>query len=680
MSFLTPLFLFGLIAAAIPVAIHLIRRENPPKVMFGSLRFLKQTTRKLVLFQQIQQWLLLLLRGALICLLVLAFARPLFHQTALGGLIDAEPESVVILLDNSLAMRFGDRHQLASQAAADVLDELTAGDEAAVVRFADTVQQVVELTSDLAAVRAMINQTDEAGYQAARFYPALRLANDMLTTARHERRRIVMISSFPASGVTDADAGWMLAPGVGFAAVQVGDRESRNLTLSDVRSPQQLLETSQQTDVLARIRSTGSVLLENAELTLRLNDAPVAAAPVSLGGRSEAVINLPLPLDGSGNYSGELVLSADDFVEDNHWYFTLDVLPRMQVLVVNGAPSDNRFDDAAHWFGLALEGPEDSPFDVTYANWQDFDGSQLSAHDAAVLLNVPQLAALPVNRIRTFVEAGGALLLAPGDRVQADVFNEQFGLLSPLQLSDPRALDANDYLLIADVDRRHPALRALTVDWSARFQGFWVTQPTSGPDGVLMRFDSGDPLLAERRVGDGQVMLVTTSLDLGWSNFPLQGLYLPFVHEVLTYMIQPPQRERAYQVGDMIDLAGFFEGPQALGGRQTLQLREPDGSTVTMTATDPYYRTRMPGLVEAPEGVRFAVNIMPDAGLLTAMDVNLLHDTLINPETTPEVSERVRTAQLIVEMEQPQRLWWWILLVVVLLLLVEGWIANRTWR
>src|SRR5699024_10441658 len=121
------------------------------------------------------------------------------------------------------------------QAAADVLDELTAGDEAAVVRFADTVQQVVELTSDLAAVRAMINQTDEAGYQAARFYPALRLANDMLTTARHERRRIVMISSFPASGVTDADAGWMLAPGVGFAAVQVGDRESRNLTLSDVR-------------------------------------------------------------------------------------------------------------------------------------------------------------------------------------------------------------------------------------------------------------------------------------------------------------------------------------------------------------------------------------------------------------------------------------------------------------
>jgi hypothetical protein len=51
MSFLAPLFLFGLLAAAIPLAIHLIRREHPPKVAFSSLRFMKQITCKLVLFQ-----------------------------------------------------------------------------------------------------------------------------------------------------------------------------------------------------------------------------------------------------------------------------------------------------------------------------------------------------------------------------------------------------------------------------------------------------------------------------------------------------------------------------------------------------------------------------------------------------------------------------------------------------
>jgi len=79
MVLLAPLFLLGPLAASIPLAIHLIRRNKPPKLRFSTLRFLKQTSRKLVLFQQLQQLLLLALRVGLIALLVLAFARPLFN-------------------------------------------------------------------------------------------------------------------------------------------------------------------------------------------------------------------------------------------------------------------------------------------------------------------------------------------------------------------------------------------------------------------------------------------------------------------------------------------------------------------------------------------------------------------------------------------------------------------------
>ena len=71
--FLAPLLLFGLLAALIPIAIHLIRRERPPKVVFGSIRFLKNTPKKLIFFQHLQQWALLLLRALLISLLVFAY-------------------------------------------------------------------------------------------------------------------------------------------------------------------------------------------------------------------------------------------------------------------------------------------------------------------------------------------------------------------------------------------------------------------------------------------------------------------------------------------------------------------------------------------------------------------------------------------------------------------------------
>lgn len=674
MSFLTPWFLLGLLAAAIPVAIHLIRRENPPKILFGSLRFLKQTSKKLILFQQIQQWLLLLLRSALICLLVLAFARPLFHQTSLARLIDAEPQSVVLLLDTSLSMQYGDRFTRAKDQALRALSDLSPGDEAAIITFAGSTQAVRELTTDLSSLRAFINALDAPGYDRVRFYPALRLANDLLADSRYENRSIVMISDFQASGLSDSEAGWMLHPGLSFRGVDVGDERSSNLSLTDVRSPQQLVESTTDYEVLARVRSTGSVLLDQGRLGLVIDGEQVSEQVVDLRNRSEAVINLPMALESNGSYRGELILSGDSFDIDNRWYFTLDVLPRMRVLVVNGDPSTDWFDDEAHWFVLALEGMEDSPFSVTTVDLAGLDPALLDTHDAVALLNVPSLNAAQLRGLEAFAEQGGAVLLAPGNRVTAGQFNQQLSDLSPASLRDVQLLPGNDYRLIADIDRRHPALRALDVDWSARFQGFWRTDAANGAD-VLMRFDSGDPLLVEGRFGQGRTMLVASSLDLAWSNFPLQGLYLPFVHEVLTYLIQPPVRERAYQIGDVVDLSPAFET-----GNSTLQLREPSGETVTIGADNPFYTARMPGFVQAGPDMTFAVNIQPDAASLSRIDVSVLYDRIINPETTPDVAPQIRTAQLLAELEQPQRLWWWILMVVMLMLLVEAWIANRTYR
>ena len=139
MVFLTPLFLIGLLAALIPIAIHLIRREKPPKIMFSTIRFLKKTSKKLVLFQHLQQILLLLLRSAVIALLVMAFARPLINQSV-ARLLDADPQSAVILLDLSMSMQYEEAFDQAKQGALDILSTMTARDEVALVGFSDSAQ------------------------------------------------------------------------------------------------------------------------------------------------------------------------------------------------------------------------------------------------------------------------------------------------------------------------------------------------------------------------------------------------------------------------------------------------------------------------------------------------------------------------------------------------------------
>ena len=62
------------------------------------------------------------------------------------------------------------------------------------------------------------------------------------------------------------------------------------------------------------------------------------------------------------------------------------------------------------------------------------------------------------------------------------------------------------------------------------------------------------------------------------------------------------------------------------------------------------------------------------------MPVENLFDSIINPDTNPIKSREVQNAQLVEELEQPQRLWWWILSLVMALVLVEALIANRTYR
>src|ERR671935_2436045 len=98
MSFLTPLFLVGLGAIAIPVLLHLIQRERRTVVPFPSLMFLRRIPYQSVRRRRIRHWLLLLVRATAVALIVAAFTRPFFHEGALASAAAGGAREVVILL------------------------------------------------------------------------------------------------------------------------------------------------------------------------------------------------------------------------------------------------------------------------------------------------------------------------------------------------------------------------------------------------------------------------------------------------------------------------------------------------------------------------------------------------------------------------------------------------------
>ena len=82
MSFLNPFFLFGSLALAMPVLIHLVRREKSEIIPFSSLMFLLKVPKRSMRQQKIKNLLLMVLRLLILALLVAAFMRP-YLTTAL---------------------------------------------------------------------------------------------------------------------------------------------------------------------------------------------------------------------------------------------------------------------------------------------------------------------------------------------------------------------------------------------------------------------------------------------------------------------------------------------------------------------------------------------------------------------------------------------------------------------
>ena len=74
--FLNPKFLFGLVAVAVPLLIHLFTKRRARKQQFSSVSFLRDIARRETRRLRVRNLLLMLLRMAAIAAFVLAMARP----------------------------------------------------------------------------------------------------------------------------------------------------------------------------------------------------------------------------------------------------------------------------------------------------------------------------------------------------------------------------------------------------------------------------------------------------------------------------------------------------------------------------------------------------------------------------------------------------------------------------
>ena len=130
--FLHPIYLYGLIAASIPLLIHLLNRRKIKRLRFPAVRFVLLSQRRIARTYRLRHWILLALRTLAVFLLVLLLSHPIF-QTGVGLSAGGGPLSLVVILDNSLSMKWSredEGFKQAKEAARLLLSSLKDGDRA----------------------------------------------------------------------------------------------------------------------------------------------------------------------------------------------------------------------------------------------------------------------------------------------------------------------------------------------------------------------------------------------------------------------------------------------------------------------------------------------------------------------------------------------------------------------
>ena len=675
MSFINPLFLLGLAAAALPVLFHFVRKMKAKKVPFGSLMFLKATPKELIKKRRLRDILLMMLRVAMFALLALAFARPFLPQDQLPFLPERDDESIVILIDQSYSMQVGDLFEQAKQQVLERIDAAEGG-EIAVVGFSDEARLLTPLGDDRALHRSVVESLEPTN-RATDFYNPFRLAAETLQDARYDHRTVVLVSDFQQNGWTGALDNWSLDAGVVFVPVRVEAGAVGNASVEDFVLTTKRTGPEVAVRYDARIRAEGRAAEAGGTARLAVEDQP--AQQQTMPPLASRRVSFQQVAAREGFFQGSLDLDDDDLALDNRYYFTYAIAGRPSVLAVDDNPRGGLGD--AFFLRNAFALGDDALYSFDAAGRQRLTPGVLRNHSVVFLADAGAVSASQIDALTSFVEEGGSVVISAGPSTSTAALSSLLGALglgTAREVVSARSVQGTA-AIIGEVDLRHPIFEPFAASGRGAilrptFRRYLRVEPDSAAI-VLGTFDTDDPFLIERRHGRGKALVYSSSWSTAWTDFPLNEVYVPFLYQLVRYALRSAEARHQFTVGDVV----------ALQGRpaETWDVRTPDGRLIQVAMDEQgagfFRETDTPGHYEAALGRQrfpFSVNIDPRESLLAARDMEEAYAAVAPPST--EAPTTPEAAALVVEDEEKkQKLWRVLLLLAIGLFVAETILANR---
>ena len=695
MSFLAPLFLVASAAIAIPIFVHLIQRDRKRVIQFPSLMFVQRIPYQSVRRRRIRHWALLVMRCAALLMIVSAFARPFLNKEAAAAAAIGGTRELVVLLDHSASMGYGDHWDRAKEAARSAIRSLGANDKATLVLFSRNAEESMRATTDRGRLEGAVNAA-KVDADSTRYGPALKLAESILSRSNARKRETVIISDFQRAGWTGSED-VHFPDGEAVSAVSVATPDANNINVPSVTFARAAFSGQERVTVSAGIANKGNAPVADVPVTLEMEGHQVQTQHVKIGANAAASVTFTQFTLDRPIVKGTVRAGSDPLPADNVFHFTVSPAAPVSVLIVDGGTRP----ESSLYLTKALGISTSPAIQTEVMPVSRVTPNNFEKQSVIILNDVPFPPAAANGALQKFVERGGGLLIAAAEHT---TWPQGETVLMPGTLGPAVDRTAGRGATLGFLDHSHFVFEIFKAPRSGDFSAAQIYRyrtvlprpataagssagsngrpktdtATVEADRVLARFDDGAVAAAERKVGQGRVIVWASALDDSYSDLPRRPVYLPLVQQFVKYLAQFEPSRSWQTVGQVVDVASLTKS------RANWVVVTPSGKRVAQNGPleldeQGVYDVRPAGgAVEGTPAQAIAVNIDPAEADLTPLDPAELVAAVTGhaaPAAAPTPAEN--TAFDVKDAEKQQALWWYLLLAGLLLLAAETVVSNR---
>ncbi len=554
---------------AIPVLLHLLMRRKPVPHRFPALRFLQARSQVKKRRLKLQHLLLLLVRALVLCMLVLALARPVLRGT--GWIVDQEgPVAVACVVDTAprMLLRQENRTRIdeVQDIASKLFEKLPPESKIAIV---DTGDGGVRFSPSAVVAENRIERLT-AGASSVNLATAMNDAVRLLESSDIGRRELYVFTDLSHGGWEQpVQADWdALHPSVNLVFIDVSATHPQDFMLESLELSAERLTVGSPLNVSVTTRRVGPESARSVAVEFQDQEGGFVRRgekPVVWKDGEEQEVRFEINGLEPGVHQGRVLIEGGDGLPaDDSIEFTVDVGPPTRVLVASPEPVGTTgliFVEAVAPFPLVSAGR--SKFTVTLDSFDHLENASWSDFRSIVLIDPPPLPPRTWEMLHEWIGKGGGLVvwLGPSAGKPVDFSSAESESVLGGQIKRVwRSPDRSNYFAPSSLD--HPVLAAFRrVGDSVPWQDFpvfrhWEFQPTSENDDVesspaitLASYRNGLPALFERILGKGRVVIVTTPVSQSaddpqaWNQLATGFEPWPFVmlaNEILEYVVETP--------------------------------------------------------------------------------------------------------------------------------------------